>query len=59
MGANHSNIKHQELKKLSYQVKVTAYIRGGAKDAFFNDCIKKGISESAMFNEILNRHYKY
>lgn len=50
-------IEALNIKKENYQVRITTQIRGGNKNKFLEDCIKKNIPESKMASHIIDAYY--
>lgn len=46
-----------ELKKLSYLVRVTTFIKGNTKNDFINDCVMRSVGESQNAKQIIKLHY--
>lgn len=51
-------LEHQRLKRQSFQVKLTTYIRGKLKNDFLDDCINRGDVESETIRSIVKLHYE-
>ena len=45
------------LKKASYMIRVTTFIKGNTKDEFINDCILRDLGEAQNAKEIIKFHF--
>lgn len=46
-----------EVKKQSFSIRVTTYLKGTVKNKFIDDCKKREINESKMAGEIIDFYY--
>lgn len=49
---------HLIKKKTSHKVKLTTYIKGTDKNNVLDDCLKKGMIECHLMQQIIDLHYK-
>jgi hypothetical protein len=49
--------KKQQLKKLSYNIRITTFVKGKTKNDFLEDCLHRSNGESQNAKQIINLHY--
>lgn len=55
--AGDKTTNNQIEKAKCFKAKVTTYIAGRLKNAFFEDCLKRGDKEANITRQILDLHY--
>jgi len=49
--------RKQTLKKLSYNIRITTFVKGKTKNDFIDDCLHRSNGESQNAKQIIQLHY--